>query len=208
VRVLAIRHGETDWNVSARIQGQLDIPLNRHGHVQGQRLRVALSHEPITALYASDLMRAIETADYLAQNKGLSIQADASLRERRFGVFQGLTVEEILARWPEEGQRWRRRDPDFAPEGGETLTQFSQRCIQAVLRIAARHSGQTIALVAHGGVLDCLYRAATHVDLQAPRTWALPNTGINRLLCHEEGLTLIGWADASHLDELGIDEAT
>lgn len=202
-RVLAIRHGETAWNLDTRIQGQVDIGLNETGQWQAQRLSQALAHEPISALYASDLSRALDTARPLARVKSLSVQTDSGLRERQFGVFQGLTVDEIMVRWPEDAVRWRQRDPDFAPENAESLTQFSKRCVLAFHQIASRHAGETIAIVAHGGVLDCLYRAATRVDLQAPRTWALANTGINRLLFTGEGFTLIGWADTSHLDDPG-----
>ena len=97
---------------------------------------------------------------------------------------------------------------DFGPEGGETLVDFYARSVTTAAELAARHPGQTIALVAHGGVLDCLYRAATRLDLQAPRTWDLSNTTINRLLWTPEGLSLVGWADTTHLQGGALDETT
>ena len=81
-----------------------------------------------------------------------------------------------------------------------SLTAFYARCIEATLRIAERHEGKTVVLVAHGGVMDCLYRAATRVPLDAPRIWQLDNAAINRLLHTSSGLTLVGWNDTSHLD--------
>jgi probable phosphoglycerate mutase len=96
-------------------------------------------------------------------------------------------------------RRWRSREPDFAPGGGESLAIFSARCVGAVLRIAAAHPGGSIAVVSHGGVLDCLYRAATGLALDAPRSWQLANASINRLLFHGEGLVLVGWDDQAHL---------
>jgi len=200
-RVIAIRHGETAWNVDTRIQGQLDIPLNDNGRWQAARLARALSDEPLHAIYASDLGRAFETATVLASAVGLPVTPDAGLRERGFGVFEGLTFREIESRWPDEALRWRKRDPDFGPEGGETLSAFYVRCVAAVARLAARHAGQGIAVVAHGGVLDCLYRAGSRVALQAPRTWHLGNAGINRLLYTPGGFTLVGWGDTFHLDD-------
>ena len=205
-RVLAIRHGETAWNVDTRIQGQLDIPLNDTGRWQASRLAHALAGEPLQAVYASDLGRARETAQALAAAVGLEVVLDPGLRERGFGIFEGRTFREIEQQWPEQAQRWRRRDADFGPEGGETLAAFYERCIAAATRIAQSHLGEAIALVAHGGVLDCLYRAGTRVALQAPRTWLLSNAGINRLLYTTEGFSLVGWGDTLHLEDPALDE--
>jgi probable phosphoglycerate mutase len=205
-RVLAIRHGETAWNVGGRIQGQLDIPLNDTGRWQVQRLARAVADEGIAAVYSSDLLRALETAQAVAHGCDLPITTDVGLRERGFGVFEGLTFDEIRQRWPEEAERWRRRDPDFEPEGGESLNRFSRRSVATVGRLAALHPGQTIAVVSHGGVMDCLYRAATHLALDAPRSWQLGNASINRLLYTASGFSLIGWSDAHHLDDRALDE--
>lgn len=206
-RIIAIRHGETAWNAETRMQGQLDIPLNDVGRWQAERVAVALADETLDALYSSDLARALQTAEPLARACGLEVVTDTGLRERCFGVFQGLTFDEVAARWPEDSRRWRRREPDFAPEGAESLRRFSARCVAATAHLAAAHSGQTIAIVAHGGVLDCLYRAATRVELQAARSWLLGNAGINRLLYTPQGFTLVGWSDTRHLDEAPLDEA-
>lgn len=205
-RILAIRHGETAWNVDSRIQGQLDLPLNATGRWQADQLARAVAEEGLTAIYASDLQRAHDTAVALAGGSGLPVVADAGLRERAFGVFQGHTFAEIEAAWPDAAVRWRKRDPEFGPEGGEVLQQFYDRCIGTASRLAAAHPGETIALVAHGGVLDCLYRAATRVDLKAPRSWLMGNASINRLLYTPEGFTLIGWGDTHHLDGAPRDE--
>ena len=200
-RILAIRHGETDWNLQGRIQGATDIALNRAGREQARRLGRALADEQIDAVYSSDLARAAQTAQALALPRRLAVQHDLGLRERAFGVFEGRTFGEIETRWPEQAQRWRRRDPEFGPSGGEVLRDFFARCVGAVKALAARHDGQSIAVVAHGGVLDCLYRAATRIELTAPRTWQVGNASINRLLFAADGLTLVGWSDDAHLDE-------
>jgi probable phosphoglycerate mutase len=143
----------------------------------------------------------------VARCLGLPLQLDAGLRERHFGIWQGFTYAEVEQQWPELSERWRRREADFGPPGGETLRAFFDRCVATASRLAALHPGQTVVLVAHGGVLDCLYRAASHLALDAPRTWELPNTGINRLLYTGEGFTLVGWADVHHLDEAVLDES-
>lgn len=207
-RIIAIRHGETPWNVDTRIQGHLDIELNDTGHWQARRMAQALAGEDIAAVYASDLRRAFETGRYLAQAVGAPLMAEPALRERGFGVFQGRTYGEIENEAPELARRWRQRDPHFAPEGGESLLQVHQRVVTVAERLASRHPGQLIALVGHGGVMDVLYRAATRLDLQAPRTWHLGNAAINRLLWTPQGFSLVGWGDTQHLDEPTRDEST
>ena len=206
-RVIAIRHGETAWNVDTRIQGQLDVPLNERGREQARRLAEAMANEDLHVIYSSDLSRAHETASAVARRAGLKVTPAIGLRERGFGIFEGYTFAEIEERWPEQSRLWRRRDPDFGPEGGETLQAFYARAVAAATALARAHFGQTIALVAHGGVMDCLYRAASRVTLQAPRTWHLGNATINRLLYTPQGFTLIGWNDDHHLDDSSLDES-
>jgi probable phosphoglycerate mutase len=205
-RILAIRHGETAWNRDTRIQGHLDIPLNESGLAQASRLTEALQSEALDAVYCSDLARARQTAQGLAAGAGLPLHEETGLRERSFGGFEGLTWQEIALRWPEQSLRWRQRDAEFGAEGGETLAAFYARCIATIERIAAAHPGQTVVIVAHGGVMDCLYRAATRLALDAPRSWTLGNAAINRLLYSPEGFSLIGWNDDAHLQGLSLDE--
>ncbi len=200
-RVFAVRHGQTAWNAGGRIQGHRDIDLDDTGRWQATRMAAALADEPLAAIYSSDLMRAHDTALALSAATGVSVQTDAALRERAFGRFEGETFEAIQQRWPEDAQRWLRREPDFEVGGGESLVAFSRRCVAAASRLASLHPGQAIALVAHGGVLDCLYRAAVGVELNAPRGWQLGNATINRLLFNGERFSLVGWDDAAHLQE-------
>ena len=206
-RILAIRHGETAWNAQARIQGHQDIALNATGQWQAQRLAQALAAEPVRTIYTSDLQRAYRTAQAVAQATGAPLVPEPALRERGFGSFEGRTFAEVEAAWPEQARRWRERDPHYAPVGGESLHKLRARVTEAVQRLAARHAGELIALVAHGGTLDVLYRAATGQDLQAPRTWQLANAAINRLLWTPQGLTLVGWADTQHLEGAARDES-
>jgi probable phosphoglycerate mutase len=207
-RIIAIRHGETSWNVDTRIQGQLDIPLSATGRWQAGRLAEVLRDEPVAAIYASDLARAWETAQYLGRARGIEVTKEEALRERGFGEFQGKTFAEIETLLPEQSMRWRKRDPEFSPAGGESLLALRGRVVAAAERLAARHPGELIALVGHGGVMDVLYRAATRLDIQAPRTWALGNAAINRLLWTPQGFTLVGWADTNHLESGALDETS
>jgi len=214
-RILAIRHGETPWNVDTRIQGQLDIGLNDTGKWQAQRVGRALREEPITAVYSSDLARAFQTAQAIAQSNAfaarLPVVGHTGLRERHFGHLQGQTWKEIETGWPEDAKLWRGRDPHWAPVGGESLTVLRERIANCVNELASQHLGEQIVLVAHGGVMDALYRLATNQAIDAPRTWHLGNAAINRLLWTPQGLSLVGWGDVSHFGEthgLPRDETT
>ncbi len=207
-RLVAIRHGETAWNAVQRLQGWQDIPLNPRGRRQAAALGPALAGEGLVAVVASDLQRARQTGQALADALGLPLLAEPALRERGFGVLEGLTPAQIEADRPDDARRWRTREPAWQPEGGESLLAFQARSLAAVERIAARFAGQAVALVSHGGVVDLLYRAATRVPLDLPRSWALGNATVNRLLHTPQGLTLVGWNDTAHLDALAADDAS
>jgi probable phosphoglycerate mutase len=199
-RLVALRHGQTEWNAAMRLQGHRDIALDATGRDQATRLAGALVGEGIEAIYSSDLERALHTAQATATRLGLPVVADPALRERGFGRLEGFTYAEIEERWPAEAQRWRGRDLAWKPEGGESLPEFRDRCTACFVRLAAAHPGQTVAVFAHGGVLDVLYRLATHQPLDAPRSWALGNATINRVLYVGDGtFSLIGWNDDGHL---------
>jgi probable phosphoglycerate mutase len=207
-RLIVVRHGETAWNVDTRIQGQLDIDLNDTGRRQALQLAGALADQPIDAIYASDLARAWHTAGAIAQATGVPASSEPRLRERAFGHFEGRTFAQIEAELPQEARLWRTRDPDFAPPaGGESLLTFRDRVTDVAASLAGRHVGGLVVLVAHGGVMDVLYRAATGQGLQAPRTWHLGNAAINRLLWTPQGFSLVGWGDVAHLAQEARDES-
>jgi probable phosphoglycerate mutase len=211
-RIIAVRHGETAWNVDTRIQGQIDIALNDKGHWQAARLGEALADEAIARIYTSDLSRAQATAQAIACKTSdpvaREVQLHPGLRERGFGIFEGQTHAQIAQQWPAENLRWKQRDPHFAPPGGETPEQLRDRVARTLAELAHPHVGEQIVLVAHGGVLDMLYRLATQQDVGAPRTWELGNAAINRLLWTPDALTLVGWADTRHLEDAGLDDSS
>ena len=208
-RIIAVRHGETAWNVDSRIQGQLDIGLNDNGRWQARRVGEALAGEEITAVYSSDLGRAHQTAESIAAVTGKEVVPQEGLRERSFGLFEGKTFDEIHQNWPDHAQNWRKRIPEWQPpQGGESLLQLRERVTRTIAELAARHPGEQIVVVAHGGVLDALYRVATGQEVNSPRTWELPNGAINRLLWTPQGFTLVGWSDTQHLDDEPADENT
>ncbi|MGN6668051.1 MAG: histidine phosphatase family protein [Trinickia sp.] len=211
-QVLFIRHGETSWNRVKRIQGHIDIPLAETGIRQAQRLAQRLMKEArdgarLDAIYSSDLQRAQQTAQPAAAALGIAPRLVEALRERSYGVFQGHDSEEIAQRYPDDYARWQTRDPGFAPAGGESVRAFYHRIVHAVAAIVANHPGGRIACVTHGGVLDCVYRHARGLTLDAPRDYALLNTSVNTVEFDEDGrATVLQWADVAHLDGASEDD--
>ena len=200
-QLLVIRHGETAWNAEHRIQGRLDIPLSPAGIAQAARLAERLAGEPIDAVYSSELARAWLTAQPLAGRLGLEAVPEPRVRERCFGIFEGLTLDEVAERHPDAFQRWRERDPAWAMDGGESGQQLIERVLDALHDIAGRHRGQTVAIVTHGGVLDVAYRAARALDWDAPREHQMLNASINRLRVtfSPPAIEMIDWGDVLHL---------
>ena len=137
--ILLIRHGETLWNQQGRMQGQNDSPLTALGLHQARQLGSRLKDVSFTTLYSSDLGRAHQTARCIADATGHEVLADTGLRERCFGIFEGLTNAEIKVQHPEEHVRFATRDPDYAMPGGESTVQFRDRCVACLESIAQRH---------------------------------------------------------------------
>ena len=208
--LILIRHGETAWNAERRLQGHIDIALNEEGVRQAEALAGALAHEKIDAVVSSDLSRAASTADAVARLHGLPAAREPMLRERCYGGFEGLLYTEISQRFPADFAAWQARDSDARMPAGirvaESFREFYQRCTSAIIALAAAHPGQTLALVAHGGVLECAYRAALGMPLETPRNFAVMNASINRMTVKGDKFTLTGWGDVEHLAPKVLDE--
>jgi probable phosphoglycerate mutase len=205
-RILLVRHGETDWNKERRLQGHLDIPLNAEGIEQAKLVAQALAHEKIDIVYSSDLSRAFETANAIAKIHALPIFVDANLRERHYGDVQGKTYQEIEETLPDNWAAWQNRDPDFQPKDGESLRQFHHRVITHIQRIVSQHPKQIILIVAHGGVLDAMYRHANRIDIGEKMKVELLNTSLNRLTFDGEFFSVESWGDVSHLTKTAKDD--
>jgi len=211
--ILLIRHGETAWNAERRLQGHLDIALNAEGERQAAALGRALADERIDLVISSDLGRARQTAEAIALARGQSSQGvlrDPQLRERCYGGFEGLLYSEIAARFPLQFAAWQARNVDAElPPGencGETFRQFFDRALTAILGHAGQHPGKTLALVAHGGVLECAYRAALGLPLETPRDFKVHNASVNRFMAEQGRLRLVSWGEVDHLQQKVLDD--
>lgn len=199
-RITLIRHGETEWNREGRIQGySADSPLTANGLAQARRLAARLAGEQLLILYSSDAGRARQTAAPVAVALDMTVVYDAALRERNYGDFEGWTYAELEREHPDAYRKFRSRDPDYAPPGGESGARFRDRILAALERIAATAEGGHAAVVTHGGVLGVMHR---HVNSAAPdskRDYSLHNASVNRLLYANGRWTIEAWGDVEHL---------
>jgi probable phosphoglycerate mutase len=192
------RHGETNWNLERRFQGQLDIPLNYKGRLQAEALDLELAGQHFDRIYASDLSRAVETAAPHAERRELSIVQRPELREKNDGLWHGLSHDEVAARYPGDYLHYLERRADYAPEGGETLMRFAARVRTAVTKIAAAHPGETLLVVVHAGVLDIVWRMATGRRLDEPRNSPALNAAPNWFAFEDGEWSLVDWAKAEN----------
>ena len=199
-RICFIRHGETDWNIELRLQGQTDLALNARGEVQAAAVGHRFLGLSADALYSSDLLRARQTALPISAVLNLPIILLSELRERHFGRCEGMTLEEIAIRYAEDALAFERRDPDYAPlGGGESRRQHQERILECVDRLVREHERQTLVVVTHGGALDVVYRKARDLPLEAPRDYPIPNAGINWLSIENGKWLIEKWGDEVHL---------
>jgi probable phosphoglycerate mutase len=205
--LLAIRHGETVSNAAKRYQGHSDSPLTETGRKQVSSLASRMAKMEFDALIGSDLGRAQETASIIAGHTGHSVQTDSRLRERNYGVLEGLTVPEINAEHPEVLARLDANDPDYIIPGGESHRQHYQRNIAAIEELVSRNSGGRIAMVVHGGVLDSLFRYVARLPLSQPRCFITTNASLT-IISHgvfydTMRWVIEAWCDTAHLEGIG-----
>jgi probable phosphoglycerate mutase len=201
-RICIIRHGETDWNVERRIQGHTDIPLNKLGQAQALAMAFNAAHQRFYAIYSSDLKRAMETAQALAQREDQEVKPLPQLRERHYGLFQGITAAQGAERYPQAYAHYVARDLEYDFETGESLHQFAERVSEGIDWLVRHHSGQTIAVVSHSGVLDVVYRRATGRPLHTQRDFVIPNCALNWFHFDSQGWHLDAWADRHFLHDV------
>ena len=197
---MLIRHGETEWNATGRIQGHSDVPLNDAGKRQARLLGERLSNIDLAAVYASDSSRALDTTCAVIADRSMDVTVRVELREKSYGEWEGKTGPAIRASHPEEFAIWQNeRDPSFAAPGGESELDLRARVCPLIEDLRRLHGdGETIALVAHGGSLRALASELLCIPASAGSMLWLANTGVSTLRVHDRFTTLHRWNDASH----------
>ena len=205
--LLTIRHGETVWNEENRFQGHGDSALTQAGRIQVSSLGRRMGKIQFDTLISSDLGRAQETAAIVADYTGHSVEVDSRLRERNYGVLEGLTVDEIKAGHPEVLHKLKNADPDYVIPEGESHRQHYRRNVEFIEESLAKSSRATIGVVAHGGVLDSIFRYVTHLPLDQPRCFITLNASLT-IITHGDFYgssrwVIETWGDVGHLDGIG-----
>lgn len=201
MKLLLTRHGETDWNLARRYQGHSDTALNQVGLRQAEQLAKRLSAEPIHAVYASDLSRAMETANIIARYHGLQAQPDARWRELCFGDWEGMTYEEISRHAPALFDAWVKDPLRVSTPNGETHLQLAERVQSAWDDIKAQHAKEeeTVLVVGHGGSIQTLLALLLGVDLSRSWQLRLSPASLSQLSVYEDAAILNLFNDTSHL---------
>ena len=202
-RVLLVRHGQSQGNAGRRFGGHSPTPLSELGHRQAAATARALANERVTAVYASDLLRAVQTAEPLARATGLEITKTPALRERSVGLMEGLTFEEAAAAHPDEYAALLRRDFEHVLAGGESYRQLLDRAAAELDRAVELHRGGTVALFSHTGTI-CILALHLMGALDAPAlkpVWlSSSNCGVTRFSVEHGGLIRIkAFNDTRHL---------
>ena len=201
MKLLLVRHGETDWNLARRYQGQSAVSLNQKGVQQAEQLASRLSYERIDAVYSSDSPRAWETATQVLnlQEQAPALQKDARWQEICFGAWDGLTYEEVEAKWKCEVTAWYADPVNFSPPGGETMLQMSKRVQSALNDVKSNHEDDTVLIVTHGGVIQILLCMLLGVELNRYWQFRVAQASLTVIQLYADAAILDLFNDVSHL---------
>lgn len=177
-----VRHGETDWNREKRFQGSRDIPLNALGIQQAEESAALLRGNSFDAIYTSDLQRAFQTAQCIAERMGLKVIKERGLREIDMGIWEGKTIYDIQTQYPEQWVQWQKNPLSVVPPPGESIEHVAQRVYRAVDEIAAAHPGGRLVIVSHGISIAALICRADGIPLSEIYRSVPENTEIRRLI--------------------------
>jgi len=201
LRLILVRHGETERNSRARLQGgKSDIPLNEKGRKQAYCLGLALQGEKLEAIYSSPLKRALDTARAISVHHHLEVQTDRALAEIDMGFIDGLDLAEVKESQADFWERWRQEDYSEALPGGESLLQVQQRAWAAVQGVIRRHREGSVAVVSHGISLQTIITAILGAPLSSFPRFHLGVASITILHIDDDRTSLVMLNDTCHLD--------
>jgi broad specificity phosphatase PhoE len=204
-RICLIRHGESEWNRTHRYTGQQDPPLSALGRSQAERVGERLESEPLVAIYSSPLARATQTAEPCARLKSLQIACEAAFAEIHHGSWEGLTTDEVSARYPAELTMWRDEPHRVVMPAGESLEDVRRRSVPTFQRIISRHAGEAIAIFSHDAVQRVLLLDSLGGALERFWEWRIENASVTVLEHHDGGFRLPVLNETEHLTGLRAD---
>ncbi|MDJ0661548.1 MAG: histidine phosphatase family protein [Crocosphaera sp.] len=200
MKLIIVRHGETEWNTQNRVTGQLDSPLTPKGIQQADAIANRLCRFQFSSFYSSDLGRAVQTANIIAEICGKNVIFDSQLREWNMGIFQGLTVSQMYEKFPQRQKEYYTKNDDYLIPKGESFRQCRNRGSRVFNKMAERHLDETVVVVTHG----CLLMSFFEVVLNLPpgNCWRakLDNANFSSFEYVNGCWRLVVWNDVSHLD--------
>ena len=199
IRILLVRHGETEMNRVGRFQGHTDAELGEKGIAQAEKLRNCLAAEKIDAVYSSDLKRASVTAEIIASRHRKKVITCPKLREIKYGDLEGMVYADIQRRYPEIAEFFTGNIPLLKFPGGESVAQFKKRIERFLDRLKSLNSDQTILIVAHGGTIRLIICSLLGIDLKHWRQIQLDNASLSIVTIYPQVTVLSRLNDTSHL---------
>lgn len=202
-----IRHGETDWNAKQRLQGWVDIPLNATGKKQALAVRhyIQTKQLQVDHVVSSDLSRAAETAQIAFDLAPTDLKLYDSLRERNYGIYEGELWQTLIEVDSQNQPTLNLRDPNLAIPQGESLIVFNERILTAFNQLADEYQGERLAVFAHGGVIDIVWRHLHQADLLTPRPEPILNASVNHFIIKPDLWQVMHWGQHDHLQS-ALDE--
>ncbi|HEY8361392.1 MAG TPA: histidine phosphatase family protein [Tissierellaceae bacterium] len=200
-KIYLIRHGQSEWNLLYKIQGQKDAPLTDLGKEQARKLGERLVGEKIDIIYSSDLSRALETARIISSIVNKPVVATNEFREINFGPWEGLTLKEIRNKFKEEYSIWMSSPEKFRLEGAETLEALKRRVMSYVNKIIKENKDKNIAIVSHNATLKVIILSLLNIGLSYYKNFSLNNVSLSIIECRDYNNVLTLFNDTSHLKE-------
>ena len=201
MRLILVRHGQTEWNAGGRYQGQSNVALSDTGRKQARFLAERFPVRQLDAIYTSDLDRAKETAECVGKRLGLTVYQEKAFRELSFGDWEGLTYQEISSRWPEEAEKLFTAPDELVIPHGETFRDLQKRALDKIYSLYEKHIDQTVAVFAHGAINKTILAGLMHIPLHYLWSLRQDNTAVN-ILRLDDGYVMVELINStSHLGE-------
>ena len=201
MRLILVRHGQTEWNAGGRYQGQSNVALSDTGRKQARFLAERFPVRQLDAIYTSDLDRAKETAECVGKRLGLTVYQEKAFRELSFGDWEGLTYQEISSRWPEEAEKLFTAPDELVIPHGETFQDLQKRALDKIYSLYEKHIDQTVAVFAHGAINKTILAGLMHIPLHYLWSLRQDNTAVN-ILRLDDGYVMVELINStSHLGE-------
>ena len=202
--ITIIRHGETIWNAQQRIQGHRNSKLSENGIRQAGLVAKSLAKREFDVLISSDLERAAETAGIINKLLQLPLEYNKNMRERSFGIVEGMTLAEMKEKFPREYRSYKERELGFKFSGGESIEQLFNRVTSEIEAIARKFENKKVLIVSHGLVLETMMYKTFNIKLNSPRVFSINNSSISSFYIDRDNWFLKEWGVIEHLVSLNV----